>query len=124
MQSLGASTVSQVGVTTGASVGSGAMVSAMGASVVATASVDEAAVSAGLAESSPPHEASASNPTIASVAPIRKEVLESWCDVIVYPLVVVSDYKRWWVSARLLARDEEFDDDELDDDDRDDDDDL
>ncbi|CAB4731551.1 unannotated protein [freshwater metagenome] len=77
MQSLGASTVSQVGATTGASVGSGALVSVTGASVVAMASVDETEVSAELAESSPPHEASASNPTTANVVPIRNEVLEN-----------------------------------------------
>ena len=86
MQSLGASTVSQVGATTGASVGSGAVVST-------TASVDETAVSVELAESSPPHEASASNPAAANVAPIRNEEREDWRDDMIGPLVVRSDYK-------------------------------
>jgi len=93
MQSLGASTVSQVGVTTGASVGSGSVVSTTVASVDATASVDETAVSVELAESSPPHEASASNPATANVAPIRNEEREDWRDDMIGPLVVRSDYK-------------------------------
>jgi hypothetical protein len=87
MQSLGASTVSQVGATTGASVGSGAVVSTTGASV------DVTAVSVELAESSPPHEASASNPATANVAPIRNEEREDWRDDMIDPLVVRSDYK-------------------------------
>jgi hypothetical protein len=87
MQSLGASTVSQVGATTGASVGSGAFVSTTGASV------DEKAVSVELAESSPPHEASVSNPATMNVAPMRNEEREDWRDDMIGPLVVRSDYK-------------------------------
>ena len=76
MQSLGASTVSQVGVMTGASVGSGARVSATGASVDAVASVVGVEVSVEPDDSSPPQEASAINPATANVALTRKEERE------------------------------------------------
>ena len=65
--------VSQVGVMTGASVGSGARVSATGASVDAIAAVVGVEVSVEPDDSSPPQEASAINPATASVAPIRNE---------------------------------------------------
>jgi hypothetical protein len=76
MQSAGASMVSQVGAT-GDSVETGVVGSVTATSVVATACVEELAVSDELEESSPLHAASASKPKMAIVAPKRTDECET-----------------------------------------------